>query len=60
MFSYRFNVLISKIILKKIKIYIIFIYFQVKNTLKINCYHTQQHPFNKPGKKKSLTIYTVF
>jgi hypothetical protein len=29
-------------------------YFQVKNTLKINRYHTQQHHFNKPEKKNLL------
>jgi hypothetical protein len=35
-FSNNFNVLISKMIFKKIKIYIILIYFQVKNILKSN------------------------
>jgi hypothetical protein len=34
-------------------------YFQIKNTLKINRYHTQQHPFNKPEKKNSYHLHCV-
>ena len=34
MFSYHFDVMISKIIL---------MYFEMKNTLKNNCYHTLKH-----------------
>jgi hypothetical protein len=38
----RFDVLISKIIFKKRKNFIL-MYFRAKNTLKNNCYHTLKH-----------------
>ena len=47
MFLDYFEVLMLKIILKNIKKYIIFIYFQAKNTLKSNRYQTLKHPSKK-------------
>jgi len=44
----HFNVLLMlKIIFKKLKIYIILIHFQVKNTLKNNCYHNSKYSLKK-------------
>jgi hypothetical protein len=46
MFSDHFDALISKIIFKKIKKYIILMHFQVKSTLKSNHNHTFTKHFN--------------
>jgi hypothetical protein len=43
MFSYHFDMLISKIIFKNKK-NIILMYFGMKSTLKNNRYHTSKHP----------------
>jgi hypothetical protein len=43
-FSSRFNVLMSKLILKNKK-NIILIYFQIKNILKNNRYHKHENPY---------------
>jgi len=46
-FLYYFDALISKMIFKKIKKYIILMYFRVKNTLKNNRNHTSKHTLKK-------------
>jgi hypothetical protein len=43
----HFNVLMSKIIFKKLKKYIILMYFRVKNTLKNNRYHNSKYSLEK-------------
>ena len=43
----HFNVLMSKIIFKKLKKYIILMYFRVKNTLKNNRYHNSKYFLEK-------------
>jgi hypothetical protein len=43
----HFDVLMSKIIFKKLKIYIILMHFRVKNTLKNNRYHNSKYSLEK-------------
>ena len=54
-----FNMLISKIFFKKLKIYIL-IHFWIKNTLKNNCYYTFKYPtviiIAAPKKSKIKTL----
>jgi len=53
MFSYHFDVLMSKIIFKK---NIILMCFGIKNTLKSNCYYTSKHLQFDQGALKMLML----